>query len=220
MINVVFIAPHGTGKGTQCAYLEKEYELNHLSTGDLVRNAIKKQDALAKELEITINSGKLVSDEIVLGMIKDYLKKLDNQNGVIYDGYPRNIKQAQALDNLLKELNQKLDLVFYLEIPKEEAFKRTLGRLTCPNCQSSYNKFYEKLKPKKDNICDNCGAVLTARSDDNEETFNKLFDVFLNDTLPILDYYQEKNILRKIDATQDKDAIYEEVRKEIEALND
>ncbi len=215
MKNIIFIAPHGTGKGTQCHLITEKFGFKHLSTGDLIRSAIKKQDAFAKELEKTINSGALVSDEIVLEMLKDYLKANEQAKGIIFDGYPRTLNQAFALDELMNELQEKIAKVFYLEITKEEALKRTMGRLICPNCQQSYNKFYENLKPQKAGICDKCGSSLITRDDDTEEAFNNLFEVFMKQTLPILDYYQNKGILKKIDASKTQEEMFKEVEEEI-----
>ena len=215
MKNIIFIAPHGTGKGTQCDLITKEFGFKHLSTGDLIRKAIKKQDAFAKELEETINSGKLVSDDIVLKMIKDYLEENKNAQGIIFDGYPRTLNQAYALDELMANIKETINVVFYLDITKEEALKRTLGRLICANCQKSYNKFYEGLKPKQEGICDVCGGTLTSRGDDTEEAFNNLFDVFMEQTLPILDYYQNKNILEKIDASKTQEEMFQKINEKI-----
>lgn len=215
MKNIVFIAPHGAGKGTQCSKLKDKYNFNHLSTGDLIRDAIKKDDDFGKSLKKTIDSGKLVSDDIVLEMIKNYIKNCNQSNGIIFDGYPRTVSQAKTLYNFMNELNEKIDVVFYLKLSKEEAFKRTIGRLICPNCKKSYNKYYEDLKPKKENICDVCNTKLESRSDDTEEVFNKLFDVFLNDTYPLLDYYQQQGILITIDASLNQDDIFKEIEKVI-----
>lgn len=215
MKNIVFIAQHGTGKGTQCNLLKEKYNFNHLSTGDLVRNAIKKQDDFGKSLEKTINSGKLVSDDIILKMLGDYLNQNTNDFGIIFDGFPRNLNQAKELDKLMNSLNMKVDLVFYLKISKDEALKRTLGRLICPKCKKSYNKYYDNLKPKKDNICDECGTILNSRSDDNEETFNNLYDVFIEETQPVLDYYDSCGVLKTIDASLDALEIFKEIEKVI-----
>ena len=217
MKNIVFIAPHGTGKGTQCNYLVEKYNYAHISTGELIRNAIKKQDDFAKELEAIINSGKLVSDEIVLEMIKNHLNDNEITGNIVFDGYPRTLDQAKALDELMESLNQKIDLAIYLDIPKEEAMKRTFGRLNCPKCGASYNKFYDFLKPKKEGLCDTCGSQLTGRSDDTEEAFNSLFEVFLNDTYPILDYYKQKGVLKTIDACKSMEDIFKEIEGSLEA---
>lgn len=215
-MNIVFIAPHGTGKGTQCDYLVKEYNYSHISTGEIIRDRIKKQDEFAKEIETKINSGILLSNEIVLKMIKDYISSNNIKGNIVFDGYPRTLEQARSLDELMNGLNQKIDIAIYLEISKEEAMKRTFGRLNCTNCKKSYNKFYEELKPKKEGICDDCGGALKGRDDDTEEAFNNLFEVFLNETYPILDYYKDKGILNVIDAKKSKEEIFNNIKSIIE----
>lgn len=215
MKNIVFIAPHGTGKGTQCNLLKEKYGYIPISTGEIIRARIKKQDILAKQLEETINEGKLVSDKIVLDMLENFINENNLQDKIIFDGYPRTLAQAQALDDLMKKLNQKIDLVIYLEISKEEALKRTLGRQLCPQCQRSYNKFYDYLKPINTGICDNCHCELVGRNDDTKEAFNHLFDIFLKDTYPILEYYQDKNILIKIDANQPYKQIFKRIEESL-----
>ena len=215
MKNIIFIAPHGTGKGTQCDLLKEKYHFAHLSTGNLFREKMSQDTPLTKELKEVINSGKLVSDDIVLKMLEEYLEEHQYEEGIIFDGFPRTLNQAQKLDELMSNLNEKITKVIYLEITKDEALKRTLGRLICPNCGKSYNKFYDNLKPQIEGICDNCEASLTSREDDTKEAFESLFDVFMKDTLPILDYYQEKNILTKIDASLNQEEIFKEVEKSI-----
>ncbi len=217
MKNIIFIAPHGTGKGTQCEFLEKEYNFLHLSTGDLIRQQIAKQDDLGKKLNDIVSKGQLVSDDIVLEMLKKYLEDNKEEKGIIFDGYPRTLNQAYALDELMQNLNEKIDHVFYLEISKEEALKRTLGRMICPNCGKSYNEYYPNLQPKVESICDKCQSPLEKRHDDTEEAFNSLFDVFIKQTMPILNYYEKQNILKKIDASLTKEEIFKIIKGEIEA---
>ena len=215
MKNIVIIAPHGTGKGTQCDLLVKNYGYNHISTGELFREIIKKNDDFSKSVQKTINSGKLVSDEIVLEMLSNYINENNLKEGIIFDGYPRTLKQAKSLDLLMDKLGSKIDLAIYLEISKEEALKRTLGRLICPNCKKSYNKFYDYLKPQVDGVCDDCKTTFQGRPDDTEEAFNNLFEVFLNDTYPILNYYQEKNILKKVDASKNQNEMFAQIEESL-----
>lgn len=215
-MNIVFIAPHGTGKGTQCDKLVSKYNYNHISTGELIRKELKKENDFSKEIKSIIDQGKLISDEIVLDLIKNYLLENNISGNIIFDGYPRTIDQAKTLDELMTSLNQKIDLVVYLKISKEEAMKRTFGRLTCPNCGKSYNKYYEDLMPQEEGICDDCKGQLVARSDDTKEAFESLFKVFLEDTYPILDYYKEKGILKVIDASLNIDEIFKLIEESLE----
>ena len=215
MKNLIFIAPHGTGKGTQCDLLVQKYNYNHIATGNMIREAISKNDDFSDKLKNIIDSGKLVDDDIILKMLNNYLEKNNLSTSIVFDGYPRNLNQALDLEKLMSQKRIKIDLVIYLKIDKEEALKRTLGRQFCPNCQRSYNIYYQDLKPKQENICDVCNTNLENRSDDTKETFDKLFNVFLKETEPVLKYYQEKNILKIIDASKSKEEIFAIIEESI-----
>ncbi len=197
--NIIFIAPPAAGKGTQSGFLVKKYGLVHISTGDLLRDEVSSGSTLGNELNEIMKSGKLVSDEIVGELLKNRLMKDDIKNGFILDGYPRNVSQAKFLDDMLQSLNMKIDHVLYLSMDRDTAMRRALGRLTCPKCNASYNKYEEIFKPKVDGICDNDQTELVSRSDDNEETFKNRFDTYIKDTEPLLMYYDQKKLLRKID---------------------
>lgn len=217
MKNIVFIAPHGTGKGTQCDLLVENFGYSHISTGNLLRDEVKSGSELGKKIHQMQTDGVLVTDDIVIPVLENKLNEVKDRNGIIFDGYPRTLPQAVILDNLMEKINQKIDLVVYLEISKEEALKRTLGRLVCPKCKRSYNKFYDYLKPQNENLCDNCKVELQGRADDTEDAFNNLFEVFLQDTKPILDYYKEKGVLKTVNASQSTDEIFNEIKM---SLND
>lgn len=197
--NIIFIAPPAAGKGTQSGFLVKKYGFVHISTGDLLRDEVSSKSDLGIELNEIMKSGKLVSDEIVGKLLENRLMKDDIKNGFILDGYPRNVSQARFLDDMLKKLNMKIDHVLYLSMDRDMAMKRALGRLSCPKCNATYNKYEDAFKPKVDGICDNDQSTLVSRSDDNEETFKKRFDTYIKDTEPLLMYYDEKNLLRRID---------------------
>ena len=199
MKNIIFIAPPAAGKGTQSDLLVKKYGYAHISTGDLLRNEVSSGTELGKKLDDILKSGSLVSDEIVTKLLKKRLEADDIQNGFILDGYPRTVNQAISLTDLAKELNIDLGIAVYLDMDKETAMHRALGRVTCPKCKRGYNKYEEILKPKVDMICDDCNVELTSRSDDNEETFINRFDTYLENTKPLLNYYEELGILNVID---------------------
>ena len=199
MRNIIFIAPPAAGKGTQSDLLVKKYGYAHISTGDLLRNEVSSGTELGKKLDDILKSGSLVSDEIVTELLKKRLEADDIQNGFILDGYPRTVNQAISLTDLAKELNIDLGVAVYLDMDKETAMHRALGRVTCPKCKRGYNKYEEILKPKVDMICDDCNVELTSRSDDNEETFINRFDTYLENTKPLLNYYEELGILNVID---------------------
>lgn len=198
-MNIIFVAPPAAGKGTQSALLVEKYGLSHISTGDLLRAEVAKESDLGKSLKEKMTTGELISDDIVIGLLKTRLMQDDIQKGFILDGFPRSISQAHLLDDMLEELNMKIDHVLYLDMDKTLAMHRALGRMTCPECGAGYNKYEEVMKPKVDGKCDNCQVDLESRSDDNEETFNTRFDTYLDNTQPLLDYYKELNLLSVID---------------------
>ena len=207
MKNIIFVAPPAAGKGTCSDIIKNKYNYKHISTGDLLREARIKGDDLGQKIAKLMDSGQLVSDDIVLELLKNELNHMDKSQKFILDGYPRNILQAQTLDTIFNDLQIDDYVVVYLEIDFEKALNRTLGRLLCPNCKAGYNKYSTELKPKVDNICDKCGSDLITRSDDTEETFKIRYDTYMNETKPILDFYKEKNLLKVIDATQNVDDI-------------
>ena len=215
MKNIIFVAPPAAGKGTCSEKLMSSFGYNHISTGDLLREARIKGDDLGQEVAKLMDSGQLVGDDIVLELLQNKLNEMDKNQAFILDGYPRNILQAKTLDNLFNDLSIEDYAVIYLQIDYDKALTRTLGRLICPNCKIGYSKNSFSLKPKVDGICDNCGSNLITRSDDNEQTFKIRFDNYMKETEPVINYYQEKNKLTIIDATQDVETIIKEIERVI-----
>ena len=211
MRNIIFIAPPAAGKGTVSDYLVKNCGYVHLSTGDLLREEIKSGSALGQEINDIIANGNLVNDNLINHMVEDKLNSLPSNQPFILDGYPRTLAQAKILDAMLVSNDVTNNIVIYLDINLEEATKRILGRVICPNCKRSYNIYNERLKPKVENICDDCGIELEHRTDDNEETFKVRFQSYLENTSPILDYYNDKNLLVRINATDRLEMIYQNV---------
>ena len=213
MKNIIFIAPPAAGKGTLSKMLTDAYSLPHISTGDLLRETANEESEMGKYIHEQMQSGGLVSDEIILDLLKTRISKEDCSNGYILDGFPRNVEQAKAYDDILKELNKDLGYVFLLDIDKEIAKKRIVGRISCPECGTVYNEFLVETKPKKDGLCDKCGIGLIRRSDDNEETFEKRFNTYFEKTEPLINYYQQKGVLYTIPANEGKDASFSEIKK-------
>lgn len=218
MKNIIFIAPPAAGKGTVSDYLVKNYNYEHLSTGDLLREEIRTGSALGCEIDKIISSGALVSDELIIRLVSEKLNTLDTNKPFILDGFPRTITQAQKLDEMLITKGVTNNIAIYLDIDMESATKRVMGRIICPKCKRSYNLVNEGLKPKKENICDDCGVELEKRSDDNEETFKVRFTSYLENTLPIIDYYKNKNLLINIAATDDLNQLFKEVVSSVRDL--
>lgn len=214
MKNIIFISPPAAGKGTQSKFLSSEYNIPHISAGDLLREEVASGSELGKDLKAIMDAGKLVSLENILKLLENRLSKDDCKNGYILDGYPRDMVQAKAYEELLEKLNMELGHVIFLDIDKELAVRRTLSRLVCPKCGSSYNLEVEEVKPKKDGICDRCSHELKHRSDDNEETILKRFDTYMESTKDLIDYYKNLGVLTTIKVEENKSAedIFEEIK--------
>lgn len=228
MKNIIFIAPPAAGKGTISDYLVKNYHYEHLSTGDLLRDEVASGSELGKEIDKIISLGNFVSDELIIRLVSSELNKLKDKLFIL-DGFPRTLVQAQKLDEMLISLGITNNVAIYLDIDVDTATKRALGRVVCPNCKRSYNIYNTELKPLVDNLCDDCGVLLERRSDDTEETFGTRFLKYLENTSPIVDYYEKQNMLARVCATDDLETIYNNVVKiatsktlvrNIEAKND
>lgn len=212
MKNLIFIAPPAAGKGTISELLKEKYALPHISTGDLLRQAILDNNPYKEEIETIQKQGLLVKDEIVLDLLKQRIECKDCENGYILDGFPRNIEQAESYEELLKDIHKDLGIVILLEVDKNLAKARITGRLSCPGCGAIYNEAFDNMKPTIEGICDKCSAKLTKRSDDNEKTFLQRFDTYLEKTEPLINYYEEKGLLYRIDSTDALKAV-EEIEK-------
>ena len=204
MKNIVFIAPPAAGKGTQSDLLVKKYNYLHISTGDLLRNEVATKSELGEKIDQIQKKGELVSSKIVNELLTKALK--ESNKPFILDGYPRNEEQINYLENILNDVNKEIGVVIYLNVSEELACKRATGRLICPKCSSTYHKYF--VKPIKEGICDNCGENLITRADDTEETFKIRYNTYINNTKPILDYYNQKGLLKIIDKT-DADEVFE-----------
>jgi len=213
MKNVIFIAPPAAGKGTQSELIVENFKYEHISTGDLLRNKQNDGSDLANQIKELLKTGKLIDDEIVTELLKEKLVKINGN--FILDGYPRNIKQASILSDLLSELDINDIAVIYLDVDEDTAMKRALGRITCPKCKRTYNKYNELTKPKIMGLCDDCNIELVGRSDDNEETFKIRFNEYINNTKPLLDYYKEKSLLYVMDNKIDPNELFKSIKEVI-----
>ena len=216
MKSSIFVAAPAAGKGTISAKVCTEYNIPHISTGDLLRNEIAASSKIGMEIKSAMARGEFVSDEVITKLLKKRLEAKDCKKGFILDGYPRNISQAKTYDNILKELNYDEGLVVFLDIDRELAMKRALSRVVCSKCGLSYNLINKEYAPLKEGICDNCGSSLKTRSDDNEESFINRFDTFMKETYPLLEYYEKKGNLLKIKVDNiTTDDIFDEIKKVI-----
>lgn len=192
---IIILGAPGSGKGTTAKILAKRTNLPHISTGDMFREQIKKETELGKLANSYISQGKLVPDEVTIGILKERLNWEDTKDGVILDGFPRTIEQANALDKILKEKGKDVDIVPELVVPDQIIIERILNRATCSNkkCGAIYNT---KFKPSKiDGICDICGSVLSTRTDDTEETIKTRLKVYRENSKDLIEYYKEKGVL-------------------------
>ncbi|MGW7043121.1 adenylate kinase [Streptomyces avermitilis] len=198
-MRIVLVGPPGAGKGTQAAFLAKNLGIPHISTGDLFRANISQQTELGKLAKSYMDEGNLVPDEVTIAMAKDRMEQPDAVNGFLLDGFPRNVKQAEALDEMLKSEGMKLDAVLDLEVPEDEVVKRIAGRRICRN--DSAHVFHVSYKPaKKEGVCDVCGGELYQRDDDSEETVRRRLEVYHTQTEPIIDYYRAQGLVVTISA--------------------
>jgi len=197
-MRLILLGPPGGGKGTVAKKLQAEFNIPVISTGVILREAVDKRNKLGIEVENIMRKGGLVPDHIILEIIKERIKQKDCKNGYIFDGFPRNVEQANSLEKLNKELNEYIDYVFYFEIPFSEIIQRLSNRRVCKRCGTNYNLSFNP--PKRDNTCDLCGGELYQRDDDKEETIKNRLEVFAQQTTPLKKYYKEKKLLKVIDA--------------------
>jgi len=205
-MRIVMLGAPGSGKGTQAQRLQKEHGLPQISTGDLLRKAVADKTALGQRAKKAMDAGELVSDDIVLGMIKERLAQPDAKRGFLLDGFPRNTAQADSLDALLGELNLKLDSVVLLDVDFDVLMKRLTGRRTCSKTGAVLNIYFSP--PAELEACRKAGGELIQRADDNEETIRNRLQVYERQTAPLIAYYTKRGLLKTIAATGEVDAIY------------
>jgi adenylate kinase len=217
-MRLLIMGPPGAGKGTQATLIKKAYNIPHISTGDMFREAIENNTPLGAKAKAFMDEGLLVTDDITNGIVKERLLHEDCNIGFLLDGYPRTIVQAEFLRETLNGMKTELNAVLNLEISKDILVDRIVGRRVCTNCGASY---HIKTKPSKvEGICDVCGSKLVQRDDDTETTFVRRLDVYIKNTEPLLEYYQEKGILININGTGDIDTIQNDIKNALGGLND
>lgn len=215
-MRIVLLGAPGSGKGTQAKKLVDHYGVIQISTGDLLRAAVAAGTPLGVAAKAAMDNGQLVSDDIVLGMIKERLNQADTQRGYILDGFPRNLAQAAALDALLGELNQTLEGAILLDVPFADLLRRLTGRQTCASCGAVFNRYTHPSK--EPNVCDACGGPLIQRDDDNEATVSKRLTVFEQQTEPLIAFYEQQGKLHRIDGTRPIDTITDDFHDVIERM--
>ncbi len=209
MARVVLLGPPGAGKGTQAKFLQEEFGVCQVSTGDILRKAMADQTSLGKKAAAYVRQGNLVPDDLMVDLVRERLKAEDCRNGFILDGFPRTIAQAQSLQDMLGAMGSTLDSVLSLEVPREVIIERLSGRRTCKNCAALYHVAFDP--PQKKGVCDRCGGELVQREDDREETISSRLSVYEAQTAPLIDYYGKKGMLRAVNGTGE----VEEIRRRI-----
>ncbi len=210
-MKIVLLGPPGAGKGTQGVVLSRSYGVRHISTGDILREAVKNATPLGEKAHTFMNKGELVPDEIVTGIVVERLNQKDTKADFILDGFPRTLKQAQDLDAALKKISLNIDLVLYFEIPDTIAIERLTGRRVCKICGANYH--IKNIPPKKEGICDKCGGELFQRPDDTIETVKNRLKVYEDQTLPLIDYYTKKGILKRVSGALDVNDLFKVLSK-------
>ncbi|MGE0109779.1 MAG: adenylate kinase [Bdellovibrionales bacterium] len=207
-MNIILLGPPGAGKGTQARMLEDEHGMIQLSTGDMLRQAVKKGEELGKQAKALMDAGKLVPDELMIKLIEERISKPDCEKGFILDGFPRTVPQAVALDAMLEEKNKQLNCVVELKIDEDKLVERVAGRFTCAVCGEG---FHDKFRPTKvEGVCDKCGATeFTRRPDDNAETMKTRLAAYRDQTAPIIPYYQGKSMLKEVDGMLSMAEVYQ-----------
>jgi len=214
-LRIILLGSPGAGKGTQAQSISNKYSIPHISTGDIFRMNISNGTELGILAKSYMDKGLLVPDNVTIDLVKTRLKEEDTKNGFLLDGFPRTIYQADVLEELLREENQKIDAALLIKVPRGFIIKRMTGRRVCPNCGASYH--LEFNPPTQKGICDDCGSSLIQRKDDSEETVQERLDIYDFQTLPLIEYYTEKGILKLVDGTKAINEVFEEI---IEILGD
>ncbi|MBL7564918.1 adenylate kinase [Staphylococcus saccharolyticus] len=208
-MNIILMGLPGAGKGTQASEIVKKFPIPHISTGDMFRKAIKDETDLGKEAKSYMDRGELVPDEVTVGIVKERISEDDAKKGFLLDGFPRTIEQAEALNQIMSELDRDIDVVINIEVPEEELMNRLTGRRICEKCGTTYHLVFNP--PKVDGICDIDGGKLYQREDDNPETVSNRLSVNVKQSKPILEYYNDKGVLKNIDGSKDIEKVTDDV---------
>jgi adenylate kinase len=211
--DLILLGPPGAGKGTQAGRIVDDYSVPHISTGDMLRAAVKNQTAMGLEAKRYMDAGELVPDSVVIGIVKDRLQESDTQAGFLLDGFPRTIPQAEALDDSLASIDRGVSRAIAILVDEEELVRRLTGRRICRDCQSPFHVVFSP--PARADVCDKCGGELYQRDDDSEATVRNRLTVYNQQTEPLIAYYDSQGVLVRIDGEQAPDKVYEDIKEAI-----
>lgn len=213
-MRIILLGPPGAGKGTQAKLISEKFDIPHISTGDIFRKNISEKTPLGVKAKEYMDKGLLVPDELTIDIVNDRLTKDDCKKGFLLDGFPRTVKQAEALEDFLSGRNESIDTALLIEVPSEFILDRMTGRRVCPSCGASYHIKFNP--PKVDGICDLCGSKIIQRKDDTAETVKERIDVYEKQTQPLVDFYRAKDQLFVVDGTQLIDTVFEVISNHLE----
>lgn len=214
-LKIILLGPPGAGKGTQAKSISNKYSIPHISTGDIFRQNISEKTLLGVEAKKYIDSGALVPDELTISIVEDRITRDDCKQGFLLDGFPRTVKQAEALEKALADKGERIDVALLIDVPREEILERMTGRRVCPACGASYHVKFNP--PKVDSKCDLCGAEVIQRADDAISTVNNRLDTYENQTKPLVDFYTGKDQLAVVNGTKAIDSVFDEICKILES---
>lgn len=209
-MNILIMGAPGTGKGTMSQLIKEHYDVVHVSTGDMLRQAVENKTALGLKVQEYMSAGALVPDEVIHNIILERLAKDDIKKGFLFDGYPRTVKQAIDLDEILGKLNMNIDCIINLDVDVEILKERITGRRTCRNCKEIYH--IKNMPPKVEGTCDLCGGELITREDDTLEALMKRLDEYYASTKPVIDYYEKTGLVHNIDGGRDANEVFEDIK--------
>lgn len=213
---LVLLGPPGAGKGTQAERIVEKYDLVYISTGDILRNAIKKKTSLGLQAQQYMEKGQLVPDDLVISIVTERFQESDCAGGALLDGFPRTVGQAQSLDGVLAEMNRRIDRVILFTVEEEELTSRLTGRRVCRECGANFHIKFNA--PKVRNVCDQCGGELYQREDDSLGTVVERLKVYRDQTAPLIEYYRERGLLTSIDGNADIDKIFNQISSVVDEL--
>ncbi|PIN79770.1 adenylate kinase [Candidatus Woesearchaeota archaeon CG10_big_fil_rev_8_21_14_0_10_34_8] len=213
-MRLILLGAPGAGKGTQAKHLCDKYSIPQISTGDMLRAAVKEGTELGKKADVLMKEGKLIDDDLICAIVKDRLQKSDCKNGFLLDGFPRTIPQADGLIKILTELKKQLNAVIYVTVSDETIMQRMTGRRSCPKCGAVFH--IKNNSPKQEGKCDKCGTKLIQRDDDKPKTVKKRLDTYNNLTAPLVKYYKEKDLLKEINGEQPVKKVFDDILNALE----